>query len=126
MRFSKHLHTVAVLAAGGVLGFVAASSSVAEPARADAARSVRVVTTEPATNAPTEKAACCDVKLDRTLALADQIAEANAVTLAQVEKATKAGKKPNIVIIWGDDVGQSNISAYSMGLMGYHTPHIDR
>ncbi|MEO8494710.1 MAG: arylsulfatase [Planctomycetota bacterium] len=34
-------------------------------------------------------------------------------------------KKPNIVIIWGDDVGQSNISAYSMGLMGYQTPNID-
>ncbi len=28
-------------------------------------------------------------------------------------------KKPNIVIIWGDDIGQTNISAYSMGVMGY-------
>jgi arylsulfatase A-like enzyme len=35
-------------------------------------------------------------------------------------------KKPNIVIIWGDDIGQSNISAYSMGVMGYKTPNIDR
>jgi arylsulfatase len=35
-------------------------------------------------------------------------------------------KKPNILIIWGDDIGQSNISAYSMGLMGYKTPNIDR
>ena len=35
-------------------------------------------------------------------------------------------KKPNIVIIWGDDVGQSNISAYSHGMMGYKTPNIDR
>ena len=34
--------------------------------------------------------------------------------------------KPNIVIIWGDDIGQSNISAYSMGMMGYKTPNIDR
>jgi arylsulfatase A-like enzyme len=34
--------------------------------------------------------------------------------------------KPNIVIIWGDDIGQTNISAYSMGLMGYKTPNIDR
>lgn len=39
--------------------------------------------------------------------------------------ATPAGK-PNIVIIWGDDIGQSNISAYSMGMMGYRTPNIDR
>jgi arylsulfatase len=35
-------------------------------------------------------------------------------------------KKPNIVIIWGDDIGQSNISAYSHGVMGYKTPNIDR
>jgi Sulfatase len=34
--------------------------------------------------------------------------------------------KPNIVIIWGDDIGQSNISAYSHGGMGYKTPSIDR
>jgi len=35
-------------------------------------------------------------------------------------------KRPNIVIIWGDDVGRSNISAYTHGLMGYQTPNIDR
>src|SRR6476646_10841321 len=40
--------------------------------------------------------------------------------------ASAQNKKPNIVIIWGDDVGQSDISAYSMGLMGFHTPNIDR
>ena len=40
--------------------------------------------------------------------------------------AAQSVKKPNIVIIWGDDIGQSNISAYSDGLMGYRTPNIDR
>ena len=35
-------------------------------------------------------------------------------------------KKPNILVIWGDDIGQSNISAYTMGLVGYRTPNIDR
>lgn len=35
-------------------------------------------------------------------------------------------KKPNICVIWGDDIGQSNISTYSNGLMGYSTPNIDR
>ncbi|MFI3188428.1 MAG: arylsulfatase [Methylococcales bacterium] len=35
-------------------------------------------------------------------------------------------KKPNIVIIWGDDIGQTNVSAYSKGMMGYKTPNIDR
>ena len=37
-----------------------------------------------------------------------------------------AQKKPNILIIWGDDIGQSNISAYTFGLVGYQTPNIDR
>ncbi len=35
-------------------------------------------------------------------------------------------KKPNILVIWGDDIGQSNISAYTKGLVGYRTPNIDR
>jgi arylsulfatase len=39
---------------------------------------------------------------------------------------TAQDKKPNIVIIWGDDIGQTNVSAYSRGLMGYQTPNIDR
>src|SRR5438093_239351 len=37
-----------------------------------------------------------------------------------------AADKPNILVIWGDDIGQTNISAYSLGLMGYRTPNIDR
>ncbi len=37
-----------------------------------------------------------------------------------------AAKQPNIVIIWGDDIGQTDVSAYSMGLMGFRTPNIDR
>jgi len=35
-------------------------------------------------------------------------------------------KKPNILVIWGDDIGQSNISTYTHGVMGYQTPNIDR
>src|SRR5947209_2308433 len=34
-------------------------------------------------------------------------------------------QKPNILIIWGDDIGEFNISAYNMGRMGYRTPNID-
>jgi arylsulfatase A-like enzyme len=37
-----------------------------------------------------------------------------------------AAKKPNILVIMGDDIGITNISAYSRGLMGYQTPNIDR
>jgi arylsulfatase A-like enzyme len=56
--------------------------------------------------------------------------------LAQSQKAapaspaatpdTSSGHKPNILVIWGDDIGIANISAYSNGLMGYETPSIDR
>jgi arylsulfatase A-like enzyme len=35
-------------------------------------------------------------------------------------------KKPNILVIWGDDIGITNLSCYSDGLMGYRTPNIDR
>src|SRR6185503_9854148 len=43
-------------------------------------------------------------------------------------KPRKSGKtgKPNILVIWGDDIGISNLSCYSHGMMGYHTPNIDR
>jgi arylsulfatase len=37
-----------------------------------------------------------------------------------------AAKKSNILVIWGDDIGQSNLSCYTRGLMGYQTPNIDR
>src|SRR3974390_3492442 len=41
-------------------------------------------------------------------------------------QTAQAQQRTNIVVIWGDDIGQSNISAYSRGLMGYQTPNIDR
>ncbi len=43
-----------------------------------------------------------------------------------VGTANAQADKPNILVIWGDDVGITNISAYSKGLMGYQTPNIDR
>ena len=49
-----------------------------------------------------------------------------AALLLSAAVAHGQARKPNIVIIWGDDIGQSNISAYSHGLMGYQTPNIDR
>jgi len=41
-------------------------------------------------------------------------------------QAPAAAKKPNILIIWGDDIGQFNVSAYNQGVMRYKTPNIDR
>lgn len=40
--------------------------------------------------------------------------------------SVQAQKKPNILVIFGDDIGQSQVSAYTMGMMGYRTPNIDR
>ena len=47
------------------------------------------------------------------------------VTLG-ISTATFAADKPNILVLWGDDIGQSNISTYTHGLVGYQTPNIDR
>jgi len=47
-------------------------------------------------------------------------------TAAPVDAEGDTQSKPNILVIWGDDIGQSNISAYTMGLVGYRTPNIDR
>ncbi len=40
--------------------------------------------------------------------------------------ATAQSEQPNILVLWGDDIGITNVSAYSMGLVGYRTPNIDR
>ena len=42
------------------------------------------------------------------------------------DKVREMHKKPNILVIWGDDIGIQNLSCYSHGMMGYRTPNIDR
>src|SRR3984957_15816800 len=59
-------------------------------------------------------------------ALAQAQKAAPAATPLLAPSAGSSGRKPNILIIWGDDIGIANISAYSGGLMGYETPNIDR
>ncbi len=55
------------------------------------------------------------------------LAMVSVAALAAVPSEAQTGaKQPNILVVWGDDVGQSNISAYTRGMMGYRTPHIDR
>ncbi|MEI6674323.1 MAG: sulfatase-like hydrolase/transferase, partial [Verrucomicrobiota bacterium] len=46
--------------------------------------------------------------------------------LGAAAPALGANKKPNILVIWGDDIGWFNPSCYNSGLMGYKTPNIDR
>ena len=51
---------------------------------------------------------------------------AGAALLSVTSSVQAADKKPNILIIWGDDIGLWNVSAYNQGAMGYKTPNIDR
>ena len=62
------------------------------------------------------------VKKCLALVCAAALPWASALTQAQETFA----KKPNILVIFGDDIGQTNISIYSRGLMGFTTPNIDR
>ena len=48
------------------------------------------------------------------------------VVLVGPPAAAQEQAKPNILVIFGDDIGQTNVSAYSFGLMGYRTPNSDR
>ncbi len=51
---------------------------------------------------------------------------AGAALLGAIAPAQAAAKKPNILVIWGDDIGWFNPSCYNSGMMGYKTPNIDR
>jgi arylsulfatase len=68
-----------------------------------------------------------DMTLIRIIAaVATLLLGAAAASPGWAQAPAAAGKKPNILVIWGDDIGQFNISAYNMGMMGYKTPNIDR
>ncbi len=60
------------------------------------------------------------------LGIAGGVAFATGTMPAQAQTAPAQGQKPNILVIFGDDIGWSNISAYNMGMMGSRTPNIDR
>ena len=46
--------------------------------------------------------------------------------IGDADRASAQQKKPNILVIWGDDIGYWNLSAYNHGMMGYQTPNLDR
>jgi len=53
-------------------------------------------------------------------------AKAAAAEENKAKTAAKEQRQPNILVMWGDDIGQSNLSVFSKGMMGYRTPNIDR
>ena len=69
------------------------------------------------------------VLLATTALAASTLAGGTLVAQAQAQRppaASSSGQRPNILVIFGDDIGVPQISAYTMGMMGYRTPNIDR
>jgi arylsulfatase len=115
----SHTFTLLSVGVGIAIGYFAAASNW-QPA-STALATPQSIEKPLAPLAPSEPA-CCQAAAPATgemLALARHNQRAS-------NNAAATGKKPNIVIIWGDDVGQSNLSCYTFGLMGYRTPNIDR
>jgi arylsulfatase A-like enzyme len=104
---------------GIALGYAAASRPFATVS-AETGPVAPAVTTLKDCTSTDERTSCCEKPINRQRML---LAAQNRRV---AEQATKSGKKPNICIIWGDDIGQSNLSCYTHGLMGYQTPNIDR
>jgi arylsulfatase A-like enzyme len=116
------LHALVLIGLGGGLGFIAADGARDTPSSAAADNESRS-SSIPSAACPEGKT-CCARATARSGLLSVATTALVPGTAASVQ--TKGTKKPNIVIIWGDDIGQSNVSAYTMGLMGYRTPNIDR
>jgi arylsulfatase len=113
----------AVLAAGTLLGYLAASGALNPFSQADAGQSPAAAANgkraEPGDGA---KPACCDPGIKgQLLALAGPRARG-----AAAEGGKENGKKPNILFIMGDDVGWFQIGAYHRGIMSGKTPNLDR
>ena len=66
------------------------------------------------------------MKMKKLLHYGLSLLMAGAALLSVTSSVQAADKKPNILVIWGDDNGQDNISACHRGLMGGRTPNIDR
>jgi arylsulfatase len=112
-----NLTTLTVLAVGAVVGWAAGSGRLDSILKAE-----QTPTSQPAVGSVAKSAGDCCTIADRTAALA-RLAAHNQKVSANLQKD---GKKPNILVIFGDDIGIPQISAYTQGLMGYHTPNIDR
>src|SRR6516162_5437433 len=113
MLKNPRFQVLVVLAAGVLLGYGVAASGLRVTWQADAAPAAN----KPATAAPTplppapQAAGCCMAGQERGI---------------QVAQAGKDGKKPNVLVIMGDDIGWFNIGAYHRGMMSGKTPNLDK
>lgn len=112
------LYTLAVLAIGAGLGWAAGSGRLTISPNVQA--SSETVSLPSDDSPPAAKPTSCDNGEGRLVALANFQDKDG----AQAKPASS--KKPNILVIWGDDIGTWNISHNNRGMMGYRTPNIDR
>ncbi len=111
--FHRRLLTATLVLAGCIFGWLSAQgNSTISSSDKTASPSVDSVVR------PAEKTTCCENVCTASLLISHN----NKV----VEKSVQDGKKPNILVIWGDDIGYWNISHNNHGMMGYKTPNIDR
>jgi arylsulfatase A-like enzyme len=119
MMKRTQVQAIVLIAVGALVGYAAASGQLRAIRQAQAA-------SQPSQSSPVGEPIPigCSAGTDRGLLLAK--ADAHEARPQGIGQPASDGGKPNILVIWGDDIGVSNISAYSDGLMGYTTPNIDR
>jgi arylsulfatase len=122
---ARAFQTLMVLTIGALLGYAAANSDW-KPVSA-ALPTLQPAASLPADVAAAPQAACCSTSGGAELLLA----QVDATSLAQAQnkqpsRPAAQGRKPNILMIMGDDIGWFNPSCYHQGIMGYQTPNIDR
>ncbi len=119
----SNVQLLAVLAAGAVLGYVAASGKLSLSPQSNAAPAATLTLTTPVGVSPTANVSgCCSEGADK----AQLLAMANPNVREAAETIQAAGKKPNILVIMGDDIGIWNIGAYHRGMMAGKTPNLDK
>jgi arylsulfatase A-like enzyme len=120
---NPRLQAVVILAAGALLGYVAASGNFRLSRTADAAPSTGG---EVAKAALAEAPSCCSEGLSKAQFVSTPAAQ-NALAKAALKGQEKNGKKPNVVVIFCDDMGWGDPGCFGGGeTRGAPTPHIDR
>jgi arylsulfatase len=117
------LQALACVGLGTLLGFFAATRDLSPTSRADAAttgtpQDARAEATGQGVGTP----ASCSEGAARNVLLAQAVATTTGSEAAQAS----SGKKPNIVVIMGDDIGWFNVGAYHRGIMAGKTPNLDK
>jgi arylsulfatase A-like enzyme len=112
------IQSLAYVGLGAIFGVLAASRGITPSSGAEQPAPRQAVVTDPGASRP-----ACGPQ-GPTINLL--VAHADATNTAAQGEATASGKKPNIVVIMGDDVGWFNIGAYHRGMMAGRTPNLDR